>query len=228
MQTSRITCALLFMALTATAEDTGTLLPGQSADVFARIPGFVDKVLVTPGTAVKKGDVLVQLKSVEAEAQAAQAAAATDTPSSPEMQQAIASVKGVQGSNRTNSGDLLSVAPFDGVVTQVSVEPGSLVGPSLGPLLHIENRDRLRFSVTMPEKQAPEVSQGAKVPFTISSLPGQAFTAVVTRVTRSAQMRSIQLEIDNAKGLLAEGMRPSLNWPEPERKPASARGTKRL
>jgi membrane fusion protein (multidrug efflux system) len=228
MQTSRITCALLFMALTATTEDTGMLLPGQSADVFARIPGFVDKVLVTPGTAVKKGDVLVQLKSVEAEAQAAQATTPADTPSSPEMQQAIASVKALQRLTPTSAGDLQSVAPFDGVVTKVSVEPGSLVGPSLGPLLHIENRDRLRLSVTMPEKQAPEVSQGAKVPFTISSLPGHAFTAVVTRVTRSAQMRSIQLEIDNADGLLAEGMRPSLNWPEPERKPPSARGAKRL
>jgi multidrug resistance efflux pump len=216
------------MALTATAEDTGTLLPHQSADVFARIPGFVDRVLVTPGTAVKKGDVLVQLKSIEAEAQAAQAAGPADMPSSPEMQQAIASVKALQSLTPSSAGDLQSVAPFDGVVTKVSVEPGSLVGPSLGPLLHIENRDRLRLSVTMPEKQAPEVSQGAKVPFTISSLPGHPFTAVVTRVTRSAQMRSIQLEIDNADGLLAEGMRPALNWPEPERKPPSARGVKRL
>lgn len=228
MQTSRITCALLFMALTATAEDTGTLLPGQSADVFARIPGFVDKVLVTPGSAVKKGDVLVELKSIEAAAQVAQATEPADTPSSPEMQQAIASVKALQSLTPSSAGDLQSVAPFDGVVTKVSVEPGSLVGPSLGPLLHIENRDRLRLSVTMPEKQAPEVSQGAKVPFTISSLPGRAFTAVVTGVTRSAQTRSFQLEIDNADGLLAEGMRPALNWPEPERKPPSARGAKRL
>ena len=224
MQTSRITCALLLMALTAMAEDTGTLLPGQSAGVFSRIPGFVDKVLVTPGTAVKKGDVIVQLKSVEAEAQKAIAG----VPSSPEMRQAIDSVKGVQASTRTSSDDLQSVAPFDGVVTQVSVEPGSLVGPSLGPMAHIENQDTLRLSVTMPEKQAPEVSQGAKVPFTVSSLPGHAFTAVVTRITRSAQMRSIQLEVANADGLLAEGMRPSLNWPEPERKPPAGRGVKRL
>ena len=212
------------MVFVASAEDAGTLLPGQSADVFARIPGFVDKILVTEGALVKKGDVLVELKSIEAEAQKA----VGGVPTSPEMQQAINAVKGVQGSTPSRSDDLQSVAPFDGVVTKVSVEPGTLVGPSLGPLLHIENRDRLRLSVTMPEKQAPEVSQGVKVPFTVSSLPGHAFTAMVTRVTRSGQMRSIQLEIDNADGLLAEGMRPSLNWPEPERKPPAARGAKRL
>jgi multidrug efflux pump subunit AcrA (membrane-fusion protein) len=67
-------------ALTATAEDAGTLLPGQSADVFERIPGFVDKVLVTPGSAVKKGDVLIEVKSIEAAARAAQAAASADRP----------------------------------------------------------------------------------------------------------------------------------------------------
>jgi hypothetical protein len=40
MQTSRITCALLLTVFTAVAQDAGTLLPGQSAGLFARIPGI--------------------------------------------------------------------------------------------------------------------------------------------------------------------------------------------
>ena len=44
------------------------------------------------------------------------------------------------------------IAPFDGVITERNVHPGSLVGPSTGALLRIEQVSRLRLTVPVRQK----------------------------------------------------------------------------
>ncbi len=51
----------------------GEFLPFETVDVRARVPGFIDKVLVDRGSVVKKGDVLVELVAPEMQAQVAEA-----------------------------------------------------------------------------------------------------------------------------------------------------------
>jgi RND family efflux transporter MFP subunit len=48
------------------------LMPYQAVDVIARVPGFVERVLVDRGSVVKKGDLLVELAAPEMRAQLAQ------------------------------------------------------------------------------------------------------------------------------------------------------------
>src|SRR5260370_4272574 len=52
---------------------TGEFLPYETVDLRARVPGFVEKVLVDRGSTVKKDDVLVELAAPEMQAQLAEA-----------------------------------------------------------------------------------------------------------------------------------------------------------
>jgi membrane fusion protein (multidrug efflux system) len=56
-------------------------------------------------------------------------------------------------------------APFDGVITERNVHPGSLVGPSTGALLRIEQVARLRLTVPVPEAYVGTITRRATVQF---------------------------------------------------------------
>lgn len=109
------------------------------------------------------------------------------------------------------------VAPFDGVITERNVHPGSLVGPSTGSLLRIEQVARLRLTVPVPEAYVGTISRGVKVDFKVSAFPGATFHATIARPahTLDLKMRSMLVELDvaNPKQLLAPGMFAEVQWP---------------
>src|ERR1035438_4241180 len=51
----------------------GEILPFQSVSLHARVPGYVERVLVDRGSAVKQGDLLIELSAPETNAQIAEA-----------------------------------------------------------------------------------------------------------------------------------------------------------
>src|SRR3974390_1005953 len=51
----------------------GEFLPYESVEIRARVPGYVDRVLVDRGSVVHKGDLLVALSAPEMKAQIAEA-----------------------------------------------------------------------------------------------------------------------------------------------------------
>jgi len=72
-------------------------------------------------------------------------------------------------------------APFDGVITERNVHPGSLVGPSTGALLRIEQVSRLRLTVPVPEAYVGTIVKGTRVDFRVSAFPDQTFQGVIAR-----------------------------------------------
>src|SRR5215467_1163031 len=98
----------------------------------------------TPGV-VAGNDLVLAQKAVEADQ--SQIAAAQQTAEA--ARQAVQSI--------TQMEDYLRVtAPFDGVVTERNVHPGTLVGPNSGPaaitpMVRVEHNDRLRLVVPVPE-----------------------------------------------------------------------------
>ncbi len=54
---------------------SGELVPFQRVDLYARVPGFVEKILVDRGSLVRQGDLLASLSAPEMEAQVAEAEA---------------------------------------------------------------------------------------------------------------------------------------------------------
>jgi multidrug efflux pump subunit AcrA (membrane-fusion protein) len=109
------------------------------------------------------------------------------------------------------------VAPFDGVVTERSVHPGSLVGPSGVAMLRIEQVSKLRLTVPVPEIYVGAIMKGTRVSFKVSAFPSETFQGVIARPAHSLDMKtrsmSVELDVNNPKLRLAPGMFAEVQWP---------------
>jgi len=87
-------------------------------------------------------------------------------------------------------------APFAGVVTSKSVEPGNLAAPG-APLLTIERTGSYRLEVAVDESKLPSVRTGHLAKVTIDAL-GRAFAARVSEVVPAvdAASRAYTVKID--------------------------------
>ena len=108
-------------------------------------------------------------------------------------------------------------APFDGVITERNVHPGSLVSQSTGAMLRIEQISRLRLTVPVPEAYVGAIMNGARVDFKVSAFPDQTFQGVIARPSRSLDMKTrsmlVELDVTNPKQALAPGMFADVQWP---------------
>ena len=114
-------------------------------------------------------------------------------------------------------------APFDGVVTERNVHPGSLVGPATGamtsslPMVRVEKISKLRLVVPVPEKYSTGMSAGTKVDFSVPAFPNQTFTGTVARIAHSVDVKTrtmpVELDVQNSDGRLSSGMFPEVLWP---------------
>ncbi len=114
-------------------------------------------------------------------------------------------------------GYLELTAPFDGVITERNVHPGSLVGPSMGALLRIEQVARLRLTVPVPEAYVGAIARGTQVEFRVSAFPDQTFQGVIARPAHSLDVKTrsmlVELDVNNPKQVLAPGMFAEVQWP---------------
>lgn len=81
-------------------------------------------------------------------------------------------------------------APFDGVITERNVHPGTLTGPNFKmdgrPLLNLQNLSKLRLEVFIPEEYADKVDMSnKKISFTTGALPNRVFSADISRSSNS-------------------------------------------
>ena len=113
-------------------------------------------------------------------------------------------------------------APFNGIVTERNVHPGSLVGPSNStsgaamPMLRLEKAERLRLVVPVPEKYAGGIAERTKIEFSVPAYPGQTFTGTIARIAHSVDVKTrtmpVELDFNNADGRLSSGMFPEVVW----------------
>ncbi len=114
-------------------------------------------------------------------------------------------------------------APFDGIVTERNVHPGSLVGPATSssgaamPMLRVEKTARLRLVVPVPEKYATGINIGSRVEFSVPAFPSQTFAGTIARVAHSVDVKTrtmpVELDVNNGDGRLSSGMFPEVLWP---------------
>ncbi|MDP9076766.1 MAG: efflux RND transporter periplasmic adaptor subunit [Bacteroidota bacterium] len=116
------------------------------------------------------------------------------------------------------SGDLRNYlevrAPFDGVISSRNVYTGAYVSPSdkssNKPMLTLQEQKKLRLVVDVPEAAISYFSGKDTVHFTVKTLPGKQFAAVVSRMagSMSNELRSEQMQMDiiNNDKLLLPGM----------------------
>lgn len=101
-------------------------------------------------------------------------------------------------------------APFDGVIIEKNVSVGALAGTGTDqPLFMMAQGNKLRLTLSLPEKHASSVREDMTATFTVSSQPGKTFDAVLSRTSGflDPQDRSLILEFDvnNPSGELQGG-----------------------
>jgi RND family efflux transporter MFP subunit len=109
------------------------------------------------------------------------------------------------------------VAPFDGVITERHVHPGSLVGPGAGAMVRIEQVSRLRLTVPVPEAYVGAIRRGTKVDFRVAAFPSQTFQGAIARPAYSLDTKTrsmlVELDVPNPRLALAPGMYAEVQWP---------------
>ena len=111
-------------------------------------------------------------------------------------------------------------APFDGVVTQRNLHPGALAAPSgasAQPIVHIEDTNRLRLTVPVPEAYAAGIKAGQAVAFTVPEYPGRSFHAPIARVadsvSQTTRTMAVELDVRRSDPPLTPGTFASVEWP---------------
>jgi RND family efflux transporter MFP subunit len=104
-------------------------------------------------------------------------------------------------------------APFSGVLTRRTVDPGALINAGSGAagreLFDIAKVDPLRVYTSVPQAYAPLIKVGAKTAVTLQEFPGQKFTGTVARTAEAIDpaTRTLLTEVDvpNKDGRLLPG-----------------------
>lgn len=116
---------------------------------------------------------------------------------------------GQNGSER--NGQFVLRAPIAGVVTERSINPGTLVGPDTDrPLFVISDPARLRIVVDVPEQRIGVLHGGQQAVIEVDAYPGRDFPTRIIHVGEvlDAATRRVQVlgEVDNPERLLKSGM----------------------
>ncbi len=111
-------------------------------------------------------------------------------------------------------------APFGGVITERFAHPGALVGPrgaSGMALFTLEQIDRLRLVVAVPEAYKESIARGGRVQFTVPAFVSETFSGVVARpayaVDSKTRTMPVELDVLNPGRKLTPGMYAEVQWP---------------
>lgn len=101
-------------------------------------------------------------------------------------------------------------APFDGVITQKNVSVGALAGTASNiPLLMMAQGEKLRLTVSLPEKHASSVSKTLPATFTVSSQPNKIYNATLSRTSgllnKDDRSLTLEFDVDNVSAELQGG-----------------------
>jgi membrane fusion protein, multidrug efflux system len=103
-------------------------------------------------------------------------------------------------------------APFPGVLTRRTVDPGALInaGAAAGrELFDIARVDPLRVITSVPQAYAPYIKIGAQTTVTLQEFPGQKFTGSIARTAESIDPATrtllTEVEVPNKDGRLLPG-----------------------
>ena len=104
-------------------------------------------------------------------------------------------------------------APFSGVLTRRTVDPGALINAGAGAtgkeLFDIARVDPLRVYVSVPQAYAPTMKAGMKAAITLQEFPGQKFLGTIARtadaIDPSTRTLLTEVDVPNKDGKLLPG-----------------------
>lgn len=218
-----------------TSSQPGTAEAFYEADLGAKVSGYVEELLVDIGTRVTAGQVLARIAVPEMIEARNAILADVSALESQYDREAMLVERGslTQGAAEETKSRLAAAlarqheieaqmkyatiqAPFDGVVTHRTIDPGDMIyeasSPKGGdqPLLKVAQVDLIRVKTYLPEHETVWADIGDPATITFDALPGQVFSGQIARVSGALDpsTRTMQVEIDlpNADGRILPGL----------------------
>jgi RND family efflux transporter MFP subunit len=116
------------------------------------------------------------------------------------------------------------IAPFDGIITQRSVDVGSLVQAGTTFMFTLMQSDVIRTQVYVPQNAAFGVQPGVEAVIRVPEMPDRTFPGKVTRLADALApgTRTLLTEIDvpNPEGTLRPGMYCTVELHIPRKTPS--------
>lgn len=208
--------------------------PYQEATLYAKVSGYLGKVLVDKGDKVKAGQLLATIESQETDAQYASAAA--DLANKKQIagrynqlarQNAIAQqqkdqadadarvAQAVLSQNATLKSYERITAPFDGKITARFADPGASVQnaansqTSSQPVVTVSDDRKLRIDAFVQQQDAPFVHAGDSADIVDAANKSRKIPAKISRVSGALDPRSrtmlVEVMLDNPDDALLSG-----------------------
>lgn len=204
----------------------GTVASATKVTLCARIPAYVTEVLVSAGSPVKKGQLLVTLDDREIQEQAASAEAQfkqaetelnrtrqlyDNQATTEQALTAAQSMFSVAQAQWSRSKVMLTytkiTAPMDGVVTDRHVEPGDLANPGQ-TLLAIYDPADMQLETPVPVRLLEKLPVGQAVEVTLDR-PSTTFQGhvqkIVSEIDPGSRTQLVKVHIDDASGDILPG-----------------------
>lgn len=205
---------------------TGTLLPNEEIDILPEISGRVTAINFKEGTAVKQGQLLVQLYDEEIKAQIRKLKSQRELQlNTRDRQKALVDIGGISKQDfETTQTEVHSVeadialaeaqlratkiiAPFSGNIGIRNISVGAVVTPST-LITTLQQTRNLKIDFTIPDNYRNAVKTGAGVLFSINGIRDTLSGTIIAidpgadAVTRAIRVRAT---VPNADGRLVAG-----------------------
>lgn len=215
-----------------------TIRANQQVTLYAKVAGYLGKVTVDKGDAVKDGDVLAEievpelaadLKRYEADAKVAgvESQRLTDAQKrAPDLviPQSLDKARGALDSAKANMertqtllGFAKITAPFDGVITMRNVDSGAFVPAATGgsnaqaaALFTVMDFNTVRVQTAVPEIEVPLVKKGQPVKVSFEEFPGRVFDGQVTRLSYALDEATRTMLVETDLPNQAHELRPGM------------------
>lgn len=206
----------------------GTIEEEDGANVSFDVTGNVKKVFVDEGQFVSKGQVMAEVDGENVRSAYEISAASLhqaedayrrlkdlyDKGTLPEIRMveaetALATARASEAISRRRVDDIVLRAPFSGYVASSSVHVGASVMPGVSGFKLVKI-DRVKVSLSVPEKDIGQVRLGQLVRFTVNALGDRMFAGTVVSRGVTADVvshaYSVKATVDNGSHLLLPGM----------------------
>ncbi len=204
----------------------GEARPYESSTIYAKISGYLDKILVDKGDKVVQGQLLAQVNNPEIDQLYGSAQADLDNKrkildrnkqllvkyyiSQEEVDISQTSVDMAAATLRSYSEQKLYKdikAPFTGTVTARFADPGALIQnannsqTSAQPIVTISQLEKLRIYVYVEQKDAAFIKVGYPVEVGLIENPDLHIKATITRINGELDLRTrmmtVEIDLDN-------------------------------
>ena len=212
----------------------GEVVPWRTTTIFSKVSGYLSRITVDVGDAVKAGQVLAEIQAPEIDAQIATIAAGLDNKnrlaqrareltragffSAQALDNAENEVRVARSQIaelRTLGGYRVVKAPFTGTVTNRFADEGAMVTNAVSsqsaalPLVTLADTTHLKVTVFAEQADAPSIGAGLVAEVIDASAPERKVMGKVVRLAGELDTRTrtrrIEVEFDNAQGTFVSG-----------------------